>query len=57
MGISKTNNILKAYKFLLKKEIDGEYFSIKEVVENIGWKESTIKTYINKQWKKIIKKK
>lgn len=56
MGTSKTKNISKAYKFLLMKGSDGGFFSVKEMAQSIGWKESTIKTYMNKQWRKIIKK-
>jgi hypothetical protein len=46
----------KAYKFLVEKEKRGFHFTIKDLVEHTGWKESTCKTYPTKRWHQYIDK-
>src|SRR6056297_3329826 len=46
--------ILKAYNFFLKKETENKLFTLIEIANYTGWRNSTIKTYITKQWKKLI---
>jgi hypothetical protein len=44
----------KAYDFLTAKEKSGLHFTIKDLAEHTGWKESTCKTYPTKRWHQYI---
>ncbi|WP_022850923.1 hypothetical protein [Limisalsivibrio acetivorans] len=46
----KTESIEKLYSFLVSKEISGDSFSFAEILAVTDWKESTLKTYINKNY-------
>lgn len=45
-----------AYEFLCEKEKSGFHFTIKDLAEYTGWKESTCKTYPTKRWHQYIDK-
>ena len=47
-------NVIKSYRFLLAKEHADEAFTVDEAVEAIGWKKSTVTTYINKKWASFL---
>lgn len=44
----------KAYEFLVGKEKNGIHFTIKELADSTGWKESTCRTYPTKRWHQYI---
>jgi len=46
----------KSYGFLLNKEQFNQSFTIDEAVSVIGWKQSTVTTYITKKWDKFLRR-
>ena len=47
-------NIVQSYRFLLAKEQANEPFTVDEVVKIVGWKQSTVTTYISKKWDQFL---
>lgn len=52
---NKVSKAKKAFSFMLKKEQDGHSFTLDELISATGWKKSTIKTYMKKQWRGFIR--
>ncbi len=52
--MNRTEKVIQAYNFLLEKESNNDAFFLRDLSKAIGWKESTVKTYLSKQWKKFI---
>jgi len=46
----------KGYEFLTNKELDSQSFTIKELADFTGWKESSCRTYPTKRWHKYIER-
>lgn len=44
----------KAYEFIIEREISGLGFTISELANATGWKESTCRTYPTKRWHQYI---
>jgi hypothetical protein len=51
---NRFEHVDKAYDFLITKEKSGLHFTIRDLVEYTGWKESTCKTYPTKRWHQYI---
>lgn len=56
MADIRNSKTIKAYNFLLNRECKKTSFSLLELTKATGWKISTVKTYVNKQWKNFIHK-
>lgn len=52
--IRGSQNIEKAYHFLVDRELKNEPFSCEELSEAVSWKISSVKTYISKKWKSYL---
>jgi Protein of unknown function (DUF3644) len=52
--MGKYDQVDKAYNFLVKKEINGESFTLDELANFTGWKRSTCKTYPSKRWNQYV---
>ena len=50
------SKVKKAYAFFCTVEDEKRPFTLKELTDNIGWSERTIKTYLTKKWKQFIKR-
>jgi len=50
----RNDKTVKAYNFFLVRESEKIFFSLNEISKATGWKVSSIKTYINKQWSGFI---
>lgn len=53
----KARNTKKAYQFFREAEAEKRTFSLQELIDAVGWKESTIKTYLTKKWRGFIQSK
>jgi hypothetical protein len=52
--MARTDKFKKSYRFLSKKEQTGQLFTLKELSDAIGWKESTVQTYLHKKWNQFV---
>jgi len=51
-----TGKIGKAYVFFTEKEKKGEMFTLEDLANSTGWKQSTIESYITKKWSQFVTK-
>ncbi|MHA3318577.1 DUF3644 domain-containing protein [Legionella pneumophila] len=52
---SRYDKAIKAFKFMENQEKSGQCFKLEDLSRDTGWKISTIKTYINKQWRDFVR--
>lgn len=51
---TKNEKITKAYNFMIIRCKKKAVFSISDLANETGWKESTVKSYISKKWRDIL---
>ncbi len=52
--MGKVETVVLGFEFLRKHAFAQDTFTVSEMVEATGWKRSSVKTYISKQWKGLL---
>jgi len=50
----KYERVVKAFEFLRARAVDQVPFTVQDVMSATGWTESSVKTYISKQWRDVL---